>query len=172
MSNQSRRKLFKSIAAGSGAIVAGKSLPESWSRPVVDSVMLPVHARTTGCGVTGITVSMYLVGIGDQLPVWGYTLYDATQCYFNGGGPSPTNQQWNYPQLGPGTYYFSGQGVWGGGADGEGRLAVSCCNALAEASASGIDQSFELTLEIVIDSEGGCSISQRDPQGLPPSPCT
>lgn len=47
MSDTSRRKLLKSLAAGSGAIVAGKSLPESWSRPVVDSVMLPAHAETS-----------------------------------------------------------------------------------------------------------------------------
>jgi hypothetical protein len=46
-SSESRRKLLKSIAAGSGAIVAGKSLPESWSRPVVDSVLLPAHAQTS-----------------------------------------------------------------------------------------------------------------------------
>ena len=46
-SSESRRKLLKSIAAGSGAIVAGKSLPESWSRPIVDSVMLPAHAQTS-----------------------------------------------------------------------------------------------------------------------------
>jgi hypothetical protein len=46
-SNESRRKLLKSIAAGSGAIVAGKSLPESWSKPVLDSVMLPAHAQTS-----------------------------------------------------------------------------------------------------------------------------
>ena len=46
-SGESRRKLLKSIAAGSGAIVAGKSLPESWSKPVVDSVMLPAHAETS-----------------------------------------------------------------------------------------------------------------------------
>ena len=46
-SSESRRKLLKSIAAGSGAILAGKSLPESWSRPVVDSVMLPAHAQTS-----------------------------------------------------------------------------------------------------------------------------
>ncbi len=44
----SRRKLFKSIAAGSGAVVAGKALPESWTKPVVDSVMLTAHAETTG----------------------------------------------------------------------------------------------------------------------------
>ena len=46
-SNESPRKLLKSIAAGSGAIVAGKSLPEKWSRPVVDSVLLPAHAQTS-----------------------------------------------------------------------------------------------------------------------------
>jgi hypothetical protein len=46
-SSESRRKLLKSIAAGSGAVIAGKSLPESWSRPIVDSVMLPAHAQTS-----------------------------------------------------------------------------------------------------------------------------
>jgi len=44
---ESRRKLLKSIAAGSGAIIAGKSLPENWTKPVVDSVILPVHAQTS-----------------------------------------------------------------------------------------------------------------------------
>jgi len=47
MSNNNRRKLLKTIAAGSGAVVAGKGLPESWSRPVVDSVLLPAHAQTS-----------------------------------------------------------------------------------------------------------------------------
>jgi len=41
LSDQSRRKLLKSIAAGSSAVIAGKSLPESRTKPVVDSVMLP-----------------------------------------------------------------------------------------------------------------------------------
>lgn len=52
-SSESRRKLLKSIAAGSGAIVAGKSLSESWSRPVVDSVLLPAHAQTSSCDIAG-----------------------------------------------------------------------------------------------------------------------
>lgn len=55
-SRESRRKLLKSIAAGSGAIVAGKSLPESWSRPVVDSVMLPAHALTSGTNCPPMTL--------------------------------------------------------------------------------------------------------------------
>ena len=46
-SNDSRRKLLKSIAAGSGAVVAGKTLPEAWTKPVIDTVMLPAHAETT-----------------------------------------------------------------------------------------------------------------------------
>jgi len=53
MSNENRRKLLKSIAAGSGAIFAGKNLPESWSRPVVDSVLLPSHAQTSGMTYAG-----------------------------------------------------------------------------------------------------------------------
>lgn len=52
---ESRRKLLKSIAAGGGAIVAGKNLPESWSRPVLDAVVIPAHAQTSPPGVTGIT---------------------------------------------------------------------------------------------------------------------
>ncbi len=46
-SNDSRRKLLKSIAAGSGALVAGKSLPKSWSKPVINTVLLPAHAETS-----------------------------------------------------------------------------------------------------------------------------
>ena len=47
MSDKARRKLLKTIVSGGGAIVAGKSLPESWTKPVVDSVMLPAHAETS-----------------------------------------------------------------------------------------------------------------------------
>lgn len=58
MSNEKRRKLLKSIAAGSGAIISGKSLPDSWSRPVVDSILLPAHAQTSACADTIIASSL------------------------------------------------------------------------------------------------------------------
>lgn len=65
-SNKSRRKLLKSIAAGSGAVIAGKSLPESWSKPVVDSVLLPVHAQTSPSPCTPCLVAAtYCVGGGN-----------------------------------------------------------------------------------------------------------
>jgi len=68
MSDTSRRKLLKSIATGSGAIVAGKSLPESWAKPVVDSVMLPVHAQTS-------EDEPVLYAIGDTGPCGGIVFY-------------------------------------------------------------------------------------------------
>lgn len=65
-SNKSRRKLLKSIAAGSGAVIAGKSLPESWSKPVVDSVMLPAHAQTSPSPCTPCLVAAtYCAGSGN-----------------------------------------------------------------------------------------------------------
>jgi len=79
-SNDSRRKLLKSIAAGSGAVVAGKTLPESWSKPVIDSVVLPSHATTTSPELLiygSDTAPIARTGVGDwdgedgpSSPIW------------------------------------------------------------------------------------------------------
>lgn len=78
-SNESRRKLLKSVAAGSGAIVAGKSLPESWSRPVVDSVMLPAHAQTSppsslSCSPSSVSTTAVSDDSQDDI----YIIFDGT----------------------------------------------------------------------------------------------
>ena len=52
---KSRRRLLKTALAGSGAIIAGKSLPENWSRPVVDAVTLPAHAQTSPTATFSVT---------------------------------------------------------------------------------------------------------------------
>lgn len=39
-----RRNTIKFLAA-SGAVITGRALPESWTRPVLDSVVLPAHAQ-------------------------------------------------------------------------------------------------------------------------------
>ncbi len=74
-SNDSRRKLLKSIAAGSGAVVAGKSMPESWSKPVIDSVMLPAHAETTSGVVNYFSAAAPRTRFGEEAgepvgPMW------------------------------------------------------------------------------------------------------
>jgi hypothetical protein len=45
-----RRRLLKALAGAGGVFAAGKSVPEKWTRPVVDSVLLPAHAQATGNG--------------------------------------------------------------------------------------------------------------------------
>jgi hypothetical protein len=63
---KARRELLKATVIGSGAVIAGKSLPESWSRPVVDSVMLPAHAQTSATGVGGAVILSLLVVDADD----------------------------------------------------------------------------------------------------------
>ena len=50
---KARRKLLKTLIAGGGAATTvgatGLVIPKQWIKPVVDSVMLPAHAQTTGC---------------------------------------------------------------------------------------------------------------------------
>jgi len=46
--NHARRKLLKTIAAGSG-VISLNTIPDRWARPVVNSVLLPTHAQLTGC---------------------------------------------------------------------------------------------------------------------------
>ncbi len=65
-SNDSRRKLLKSIAAGSGAVVAGKSLPKSWSKPVISTVLLPAHAETSDATTYSQTQGFEHLGIKDS----------------------------------------------------------------------------------------------------------
>ena len=42
-----RRKLLITLAASGGAATALQSLPNKWTTPVVDSVILPAHAETS-----------------------------------------------------------------------------------------------------------------------------
>lgn len=42
-----RRKAVRAIVLGGGAVVGAKSVPSEWAAPIVNSVVLPVHAATT-----------------------------------------------------------------------------------------------------------------------------
>ena len=45
--NVARRKLIKSMTMGGAAAVTAQSLPGEWTKPVVESVLLPAHAQTS-----------------------------------------------------------------------------------------------------------------------------
>jgi hypothetical protein len=44
---RTRRRVLKSIAAGTGAAAVGANLPERWGRPLIDAAVLPAHAQAT-----------------------------------------------------------------------------------------------------------------------------
>ncbi len=44
-SNEDRRKRLKQILAGGGMFVGATTLQKEWTKPVIDSVILPVHAQ-------------------------------------------------------------------------------------------------------------------------------
>ena len=45
----SRRKLI-TVLAGSGAVASGFAIPAKWTRPVVESLIVPAHADTSSQG--------------------------------------------------------------------------------------------------------------------------
>lgn len=53
-----RRKLLTVIGVGT---VASLAVPAKWSKPIIDSVVLPAHAQTSIC-VTDTTVGGPLIG--------------------------------------------------------------------------------------------------------------
>lgn len=63
--SETRRKLLRSLMAGSGVTITAHSLPEKWAKPIVNSIALPAHAETTADiepdpdpdPVTGLTVT-------------------------------------------------------------------------------------------------------------------
>jgi hypothetical protein len=61
--SRSRRDVLKHLVIG-GATVAGATqvLPKKWMKPVVDSVVLPVHAQATGGTITAFWI------LGDDAP--------------------------------------------------------------------------------------------------------
>ena len=45
--NPTRRKLIKSAVAGGAVVTAAELMPTNWTKPVIQSVVLPAHAATT-----------------------------------------------------------------------------------------------------------------------------
>lgn len=46
--NQARRKTIKKLVIGASALAGYNMLPEKWTKPVVEQIILPAHAQTSG----------------------------------------------------------------------------------------------------------------------------
>lgn len=46
--NKSRRTALRNLLVGAGALTAYKVLPSTWTQPIVDQIVLPAHAGTSG----------------------------------------------------------------------------------------------------------------------------
>ena len=55
--NPTRRKLIKSAVAGGVAVTAVELMPTNWTKPVIQSVVLPAHAATTMLTAYTVTVT-------------------------------------------------------------------------------------------------------------------
>ena len=61
--SQSRRKILRSLVAGGGAVTSSKMLPDAWTKPVVEAVLIPAHAQTSGRGrIQGVFRTMGPIG--------------------------------------------------------------------------------------------------------------
>lgn len=89
----SRRKTLKALGLGGGLGAAGFSLPEKWARPVVEAVVLPVHAQASN--VSGHFVDSGVVLVADAAPslldvlvpkanAWSYDSADVCMDIVNG----------------------------------------------------------------------------------------
>ena len=45
--DNSRRKTLRNILAATGILAGAQVVPSKWSKPIVDTVMLPAHAQGT-----------------------------------------------------------------------------------------------------------------------------
>ena len=76
--NPTRRKLIKSAVAGGVVVTAAELMPTNWTKPVIQSVVLPAHATTTMLAYTvtvtnnttaqALTPAVVVVHGGDYAP--------------------------------------------------------------------------------------------------------
>jgi hypothetical protein len=169
----SRRKLLKSIAAGGGITVAAKSLPGKWTKPVVQSVVLPAHAATSPVSdvcLIRLVVNMSAEGSAEFTGFYGYSLTDedfnSIESDLFSDVPLPVNIEIDF-ELPPGIYFLSLTGLIDANTGtGSIELRAECCSEdfVADETSgdltSGIDLNIGARVEIIAD--GICDIEPAD----------
>ena len=60
--SQERRTTIKKIAVGVGALAGISSLPDKWTKPIVEGIILPAHAQTSANLIICPEVTLTLLG--------------------------------------------------------------------------------------------------------------
>ncbi len=195
---EARRKLLKGVAAGGGAIVAGKTLPDNWSRPMVDSVLLPAHAQMSlnsftgnsnqAAVDTGSRVAQIMNNMVNEAQAKGHPLYDATEICIRSDGPGTVRvdaiiNDYNYF----GSMNASASGVPVGGGfvamfvtpcDNDNRSSALETMGLINDAHAG--KGMEIQVDVQVASTSGSAVGQFGiasgsfsvPFNLPPGDCT
>ena len=130
---EGRRNVVKSIAAGSSAVIAGISPAESWVKPVIDSVLLPVHAATTDANLS------YFGSVNANE---GGVFQICIQCI---GRTCFVQLLETYPDTRPDAYFYQGSGSIG-----------------ASMTLTQPNNCDEFTLELTVDSVNDVAIGNFD----------
>lgn len=86
---RARRLVLKSLATG-GAVTTARALPDTWTRPITESVMLPVHAQVSAGALSCRVQSLSLnYDFGDDATA-GSPVYSPSGPPFSGGSPAVT----------------------------------------------------------------------------------
>ena len=146
--NQKKRNVLKGLALGT-----------AWITPVVTSVTIPAHARTSLCTITvsgsivGTTVYQTVLWIADEEPSFPDDYYVYRED--SGVGSSSDSETMALP---PGTYWV---GWYSSGPSTNNSYTVSCC----EESEGVTDQPSSVCggHVVVINPDGTCSVSDDGP---------
>lgn len=88
---KSRRLVLKSIVTGSAVTTAARSLPEAWTRPVTESVVLPAHAQASP-PLSALSCRVEDLATGSDIPLGSNVQYDPSELPVTGGSSTTISQ--------------------------------------------------------------------------------
>jgi len=93
MTNNNRRKVLRSAGLSIGTVAATQMVPSKWTKPIIESVILPAHAQTSAaCDLDTLVVSITMDDLSDlavqlfRSGSGGGLLEEFTQGSFSGDG--------------------------------------------------------------------------------------
>ena len=123
---EGRRRLLKALAVGGGAVVVGTSLPASWTKPVIESVVLPAHAQASGgAALTDedffTAVALWLSDEGTATSTYGHistwdvsAVTDMSRAFYGESSFNDDLSSWDVSSVTDMSWMFAGAGSFTG----------------------------------------------------------